>query len=171
MGHQAVCHVAQCPQVRVFSEQPVWWLSDWNWVQNHREHLTVPGAANVDSMSWLCILAKQAIVMFSMDGLIPFLMPFSFWATDCFRARQEFWTLWTLDCPCEVTHPSPQSLLDNSTPIMRLPVCVVLAGYSLDNIHLFIYFVLGRRTAMQCTLSVLSLKWVSVLPMILPCSE
>jgi hypothetical protein len=42
-----------------------------------------------------------------------------------------------LDCPCEVIHPSPQSSLDTSTANMRLPFCVVLAGYSLGTLGLF----------------------------------
>jgi hypothetical protein len=43
--------------------------------QNLRGHLTAITAANGDSMSRLCIWAKRATVMFSMDGLIPLLMP------------------------------------------------------------------------------------------------
>jgi hypothetical protein len=37
----------------------------------------------------------------------------------------------SLNCPCGVIYPSPHSLLDTSTPNMGLPVCVMLAGYSL----------------------------------------
>jgi hypothetical protein len=61
-------------------------------------------------------------------------------------------SLKSLNCLCEVIHPSPQSLFDTSTPSMRLPVCVVLAGYSLDTLGFLIQFVLGRSIAMQCTL-------------------
>jgi hypothetical protein len=49
----------------------------------------------------------------------------------------------SLDCPCKVIHPSPQSSLDTSTLKMRLLICVVLAGYALNTLGLFIQFVLG----------------------------
>jgi hypothetical protein len=95
--------------------------------------------------------------MFLMDGLIPLLMPLSCLATESCRARQGVMnSLKSLNCLCEVIYPSPQSLFDTSTPSMGLPVCVVLAGYSLGTGLL--YLVLGRSIAMQCTLSALSLR-------------
>jgi hypothetical protein len=68
-----------------------------HWVQNHRGHLTATAIANGDSMSRLCIWEKRATVMFSMDELIPLLMPFTLWALEAWRVGpgRESWSLWT----------------------------------------------------------------------------
>jgi hypothetical protein len=54
---------------------------------------------------------------------------------------------------------------------MRLPVCVVLAGYSLDTVGLLMKFMWGMSIAMQCTLSCFSPRWVSRFLRRLPGSE